>query len=309
MKKYLIALLVFASAALAGAEPARIALMDFEDQTGVKSDSLLNAKIDTTAFAAKGMYLLGKDLANQGEYTLIDRRDFISQIEKLQPTDAGMSKPTKPSFLHAAQALRADVVLRGQLVSFSTGKQIVNQGGYETEFATLSLRVSLEALDAVDGSVIAIADGSASGNYRQTKENFSVISEDDALTLYEKAIAEALPSITAALDGRMAKQQERAKIKLSIKTSADPAMIEIDGILVGTSPVENMEVYQGDHVLTIGKAGYRDITKRILFEKNTEIEVPMMRIELSAEETKDVLEKIRLNVIETEPGLIIRTVD
>ena len=247
MKKHLIALLVFSSAALAGAGPARIALMDFEDQTGVKSDSLLNAKIDTAAFAAKGMYLLGKNLANQG--------------------------------------------------------------GYETEFATLSLRVSLEALDAVDGSVIAIADGSASGNYRQTKENFSVISEDDALTLYEKAIAEALPSITAALDGRMAKQQERAKIKLSIKTSADPAMIEIDGILVGTSPVENMEVYQGDHVLTIGKAGYRDITKRILFEKDTEIEVPMMRIELSAEETKDVLEKIRLNVIETEPGLIIRTVD
>ena len=309
MKKYLIPLLVLAGATFACAEPARIALMDFEDQTGVKSDSILSGKIDTTAFAAKGAYLLGKVLANQGEYTLIDRRDFITQIEKLQPTDAGIPKPTKPSFLHAAQALRADVVLRGQLVSFSTGKQVINQGGYETEFATLSLRVSLEALDAVDGSVLAIADGSASGNYRQTKETFSVISEDDALNLYEKATTEALPTITAALDGRMAKQQERAKVKLSLKTSADPALLEIDGILVGSTPVDNLEVYQGDHVLTIGKAGYRDITKRILFEKDTAIEVPMMRIELSAEETKDVLEKIRLNVIETEPGLIIRTVE
>jgi hypothetical protein len=308
MKKIIFTALLFAGFVAASCSaPLRLALLDFEDQTGLKSDAQLGGAIAPGALAGKGVFLLTKHLLGAESISLIDRRDFIEQIEKLQPTDSGEAKPTKPSFLHAAQALRADVVLRGSLLSFSTGKQVVNQGGYETEFSTLSLHVAVEALDAVDGSVIAMADSTASGNFRQTKEHYTVISEEDAMGLFDKALAQAVPQLEISLKNRMERESSRPKVKLTLKTSADPALIEIDGILVGSTPVENLEIYQGDHVITVGKQGYRDITKRILFEKNTAIEIPMMRTQLSAEELKEIFEKIRLNVVEVDPGIIIHT--
>ena len=305
MKKTLLLVSGWALATSLWAAPMRVALMDFEDQTGQAADQSLGGAIKPGALAAKGVMLMSQQLLTQTNFTLIDRRDFIAQIEKLAPRDMGRSTPTKPSFIHAAQALRADAVLRGSLLSFSSGKQVVNQGGYKTDFSTLSCRVSLEALDPVDGSVIVVANGTARGQFRQTDQSYTVLSEDDAVGLLEKALNEALPRLQTAISERQARAEARPKLRLSVKTSADPAMVEIDGILVGTTPLERVEVYQGDHVLTIGKPGYRDITKRILFERDAQIEVPMMRTELTAEEQKDILEKIRLNVISVDPGMRI----
>jgi hypothetical protein len=122
-----------------------------------------------------------------------------------------------------------------------------------------------------------------------------------------KAIADAVPTIEKSVESRQAQAAARPKIKLSVKTSADPALLEVDGILVATTPVENLEIYQGDHVMTVGKAGYRDVTKRIMFDKSSSIEVPMLRTELSADEWKSVLEKARLNILNYQPDLIIHT--
>jgi hypothetical protein len=315
MKRFILMLaVVVVGTAVASAAPIRVALMDFQDQTGMQSDAALGGGMAPGALADKGLYLLGQQLLDQEGFSLIDRRDFMSQVEELQPKDRGEKTPTKPSFIQAAQALRADVVLRGSLLSFSTGKEVVDQGGYKTEFFTLSLRVSIEALDSVDGSVVAMVDGAARENFRQTDSHYTELSEDDAIRLMEKAIGSAAPKLVSALQGKTSKLESRPKVKLSVKTSADPALIEIDGLLVGTSPIQNLEIYQGDHVLTVGKAGYRDITKRILFEKGAEIEVPMMRTELSADEMKDILEKARLSVTSVngdvlQPGFIIKTVE
>ncbi len=314
MRRFISVLMaVAAGTAVASAEPIRVALMDFQDQTGMKSDADLGGGIAPSALAGKGVFLLAEQLVGREGFTLVDRRDFMDQMEKLQPKDMGEKTPVKPSFIQAAQALNTDVVLRGSLLGFSTGKKVVDQGGYKTEFSTVSLRVGIEALDSVDGTVVAMANGVADGSFRQTAASYTVMSEEDAIGLMQKAIAQALPNIGNALETRLSKLASRPKIKLSVSTSADPALIEIDGILVGTSPVKDLDIYQGDHVLTIGKPGYRDITKRIRFEKNTEIEAPMMRTELSAEEMKEVLEKARLDILSTggilEPGLIIKTVD
>jgi hypothetical protein len=305
---------VVVGASVASAAPIRVALMDFQDQTGMKSDADLGGGVAPSALAAKGVFLLSEQMVGKEGFTLVDRRDFMDQMEKLQPKDMGEKTPTKPSFIQAAQALNTDVVLRGSLLSFSTGKRVVDQGGYKTEFSTASLRVGIEALDSVDGSVVAMANGVADGNFRQTAANYTVMSEEDVIALMQKAIAQAIPNLENALETRLSKLESRPKVKLSVKTSADPALIEIDGILVGTSPVQNFDLYKGDHVLTVGKPGYRDITKRILFEKNTEIEVPLMRTELSADEMKEVLEKARLDVISVnggvlQPGFIIKTVE
>ncbi len=308
-KMWLLMVWVVLAGVLSGlAAPVRVALLDFEDQTGMKSDPLLGGLIQSGALANKGVSLMGKELLDQEMFTLIDRRDFMSQMEKLRPTDSGKLTPTRPSFIQAAQALGADVVIRGSLQSFSPSKNVVNQGGYKTEFSILSMRVSLEALDAVDGAVIAMADGVSSEKIRQTEQTYSSLSEEDAINLMEKAIGQAVPTLKAALEKREARLASRPKIKLNIKTSADPALIEIDGILMGSSPIEGLELYEGDHVLTVGKPGYRDITKRILFQKDTAIEVPMMRTELSAEEMKDILEKIRMTAVVGDPGLVIHTI-
>ena len=301
-------------ASVASAESIRVALMDFEDQTGMKSDIALGGGIASGALAGKGVFFLSEQLVGKEGFTLVDRRDFLDQLAKLQPTDNGKETPTKPSFIQAAQSLNADVVLRGSLLSFSTGKKVVDQGGYKTEFSTASLNVGIEALDSVDGSVVAMVNGSADGNFRQTAATYTVMSESDVIALMQKAIAQAIPNLENALQTRLSKLASRPKVKFSVKTSADPALVEIDGILVGTSPIQNLELYQGDHVLTVGKTGYRDITKRIMFEKSTEIEVPMMRTELSAEEMKEILEKARLDMISVnggvlQDGFIIKTLE
>ena len=311
MKKYLLKMLagVALTGAALAAEPMRIAVMDFDDQTGQRADALLGGSVAPAAIAAKGAFLVGQRLLSQKNFTLIDRRDFIAQIEQERPTNQGKKTAARPTFIHAAQALRADAVLRGSLMSLSTGKEVINLGGNRTEFTALTVRVGLEALNPVDGSVIAMTSGSAQMRARQTAAQSVELSEDDVLGVVEKAIDDALPKLQTALIQAQQAQLERPRIKLSVKTSADPALVEIDGILIGTTPLVAAEIFRGDHVLTIGKAGYRDTSKRILFEKDTSIEVPMIRTELSAGEIKEIYEKARLNIFQGEPGMLINTIN
>lgn len=297
-------------ASLAWADaPVRAVVLEFQDLTGQRSDALLGGAVAPGAMAEKGVFLLGKSLANRPGFVLVDRRDLLDQMDKLSPKDQGEKTPTRPSFIQAAQALRADVVLRGSLMSLSPGKQLINQGGQQVELTTLSVRVALEALDALDGTVIAAQDGVARQSFRQTASLQTALGEDEILSLMEKALNDAVPAIEQGLRERAVAARARPSVKLSITTSADPALIEIDGVLVGSSPLKDFAVYQGDHVLTIGKPGYQQVTKRILLEKDSAIEVPMIREQLTAEELKEIYEKIQLKVIQTEPGLIIHTIE
>ncbi len=308
MRTFLALSLLLGSVGLAGAQsPTRVAVLEFQDQTGMKADALQGGGIAPGAMAEKGVFVLGKTLANRPGFTLIDRRDLMEQMDKLKPMDQGEKTPTKPSFLQAAQLLRADVVLRGSILSLSSGKQMVNQGGYQADLSTLSVRIGLEALDAVDGSVIAASDGVARHSVRQTANVQTQLGEDDILMLMEKAVSEAVPAMEKALSARAEQQKQRPTIKLAIKTDADPALVEIDGVLVGSSPVEEIEVYQGDHVLTISKPGYQQVTKRILFEKDARIEAPMLREQMTADEWAKIYEKASLKIIKADPGVIVNT--
>ena len=295
-----------AAAAMAGT-PARVAVLEFQDQTGMKADALQGGGIAPGAMAEKGVFVLGKVLANRPGFTLIDRRDLMEQVEKLRPKDQGELTPTKPSFLQAAQSLRADVVLRGSILSLSSGKQMVNQGGYQADLSTLSVRVGLEALDAVDGAVIAVSDGVARHSVRQTANLQTQLSEDDVLMLMEKAVNEATPALEKALAARAEQQKQRPTVKLAITSDADPALVEIDGILVGSTPIEQIDVYKGDHVMTVSKPGYQQVTKRILFEQDSRINVPMLREEISAEEWVEIYKKASLKVIQADPGVTVNT--
>lgn len=298
----------------AGAEtlpPLKVALLDFENQANVSSDKNLVGGIPPQSIADKGAFTLMGLLANDPGFVLIDRRDFISQMKNIQLKDGEKTTTLKPSFLRAAQALNANAVLKGCLLSYSPGKQIVNQGGIKTEFTTLTLRVTLQALDTRDGAVIASSEGTATQNYRQSDVQQTVVGEDQLLDLLQNAMKKAVPALNQSLQARFTRERNRPMVKLSVKTSADPALVEIDGILIGTTPLNNFQVYAGDHVLTVGKAGYQDVTKEMLLKADANIEVPIFRTKLSAEEVKQVLDKARINVVTgtIEPAVIIGTVD
>ncbi len=311
LANWLLAVVIYSGTGwIAQAEaPLRVAVLEFQDQTGLRSDPRLGGAMPAGALAERGVFMLGKHLVNHPGFVLIDRRDFINQVEQQTLLDSGRPTATRPSFLHAAQALRADAVLRGSLISFSPGTRTVNQGGHRAEFATLSVRVALEALDAIDGTVVAVADGTAETQVRQTAAVQTTLGESQILDLLDEAVARAVPALEQTLAARAERQRERPTVRLSVHSTADPALVEINGILVGTTPLEDFEIYKGDHVLTVGKPGYRDVTKRILFEHDSRVEVPMLRTELSADELKEVLESMRLHLFLGEPGIVIHRLD
>lgn len=292
-----------------GGAPVSVALLDFTNDTGQSPDARLGGAVNPDALTQKGVPILGKRLLDAPGFRLIDRREFFAQMEKIQPADNGQPTAARTSFLRAAQALNAEMVVRGSLQSLSTRKESISQGGHRAEFTRLSLRIALEALDTHDGAVIAIAEGSATESVRQTEAVQTELGEEDLVALLDQAVGAALPKLQDALTRRQTADAARAKVKLNIASSADPAIVEIDGLMVGTTPIEGLEVYQGDHVLTVGKAGYRDVTKRILFDRDSKIEVPLFRAELNAEEMKAVMEKMRLSVVVGEPGIIVQPLE
>jgi hypothetical protein len=303
----LITILAFSLSALSvHAKPVRVIMLDFADETGAGVDIDLTGGLNSKAFAEKGPYYLQKALISSPEFTLIDRRDFIQQIEQLQPRDGSdpipdtffatkeRRTPLSPTFFNAARSLNGDALIRGSLLALSTSKQKINQGGHKAHFTTLNLRVMLQALDTVNGDVIAIEEGKASRKFRQTLNVHTEIGEDDLLDLYQQAIAAAVPGIETQLKGRMDKD---TKVKLWIQTSADPALIELDGILLGSSPVENVEVLRGDHTLSVTRPGYESITKKIMLDSDMKITVPMISNQLNAQERKEALSNMNLRML------------
>lgn len=305
MATWFAAVTVCASLSLSAA-PIRVAVLDFQDQTGMKSDPLLGGAASTGAMADRGVFLLGKLLADKDGFALVDRRDLLAQMDRLKPSDMGEKSPVRPVWLHAAQLVRADAVLRGTLMTMSAGKQMVNQGGFATELSMMSLRVGVEALDANDGTVLAAADGVARETIRQSEAVKTLLGEDELITMMEKAVGDAVPKIMAALQKRAEAQKQRPTALLAVKTTADPALVEIDGVLVGSTPLTRFEVYAGDHVLNISKPGHQMVNKRILITKDTQIDVPMLREQLTAEELKDIYDKAQLSVIQGASGLLIQ---
>jgi len=306
----LVATLFFILAALSTqARPVRVIMLDFADETGGSADVALTGTIDSKAFTEKGVYFLEKSLLASPDFSIIDRRDFIQQIEQLQLRDgsdpipdtffATRERPTplSPTFFNAARSLDGDAMIRGSLLALSTSSQKIDQGGYQTEFTTLNLRVMLQALDVVNGSVIALEEGRASRKFRQTTSVQTGIGEDELLQLYQQAVAAAVPGIEMQLKGRL---QSQSKVKMWVQTSADPAMIELDGILLGSSPVEGVEVLRGDHTLSVTRPGYETITKKIILSGDMKIMVPMISDQLNAEERKEALANMNLRIWKIE---------
>ncbi len=306
-------LAVFFSALLcaAHAAPVRVVLLDFEDETGLASDPQLGGTIDTKTLARKGIYLLAQEMLGTPEFSIVDQRDFMAQMNRLALRDEGESSPLKPSYLDAARALNADVLLRGGLLSFSTAKEQIDQGGHKVSMADVSLTVALQAQDAVDGAVIAAATGSARRSFRQTASVQTVLGEDDVLALLKEALAAATPQVREGIRRKVAELAARPRVRLTVLATEDPAMVEIDGVLVGTTPMEDLELYRGEHLFHVSRPGYESITKRVNLSRDAVVRVPMLRTDLTADEKRKILEsaELRAYVTDGRPDLVIQTIE
>lgn len=291
---------------IAAAAPLRVALMDFDDQTGAKPDASIAGIIDTASLARKGIDLAAKQLVDQKAFTLIDRRDFIAKLQQTTPKELMEGRP-RPGFIQAAQLMGASAVLSGSLSSFSTGKETYTIDGTKTELTKLSVRVTIRALDVVDGTVIAVVDGVAEQPFRQTDSVKTQLGEEDILKMMESALAQSIPKLSAALTKHQTEAQ-RPKAVLNIDSSDNPALVEVDGILVGSTPVTGLEVYQGDHTLTVSRPGYATMAKRIVVDRKFQISVPMLRTDLTAEEKKQLLDKaqMRMYITNGKPDILIQ---
>lgn len=288
------------------AAPLRVALLDFEDDTSSKADVGTTGVINTGTLARKGVDLMSKQLLDQKTFNLIDRRDFISKLQQATPAEIMAGHP-RPAFIQAAQLLGATAVLGGSLSSFSTSKEKYNLGENRTELTKLSMRVTVRALDVVDGSVIAVVDGVAEQSFRQTDAMQSTLGEEELLVLMENAIAKTIPKLNAALTRHQGAEQ-RPKAILNVDATENPALVEIDGILVGATPITGLEVYQGDHTLTVSRPGYVTMAKRIVVDRKFQITVPMLRTDLTVEERKQILDKAQMKVFLSngKPDILIQ---
>jgi len=294
MKKGILTMLMIVQAMSLTAAPLRVALLDTEDLTGQKPDPVVGA-LKAETIARKGAPLVGKVMLKSDAFSVIDRRDFTSRVDRFRREEP--LRQDNATVLQAARALRADAILKSSVLSMSAENRNINQAGYNVEFKRLTMRVMLEVLDTKDGSIIGIADGTASREFRITAADATTLGEDEILQMFESAVSKAMPVIEQSVIRRMERKAERGHVALTLKTLAEPAMVEIDGMLVGTTPIEKMEIYPGDHVITITKPGYQEISKRILITRNTTLTVPMLRNELTMEELKEIAKDMSLNRI------------
>ena len=81
-------------------------------------------------------------------------------------------------------------------------------------------------------------------------------------------------------------------------------------MLVGSTPLESLNVYAGDHVIRISRPGYQSFTKRLVLNSNTEITVPMLRTDVTAEERVKILNSAEMKVFmqNERPDVLIQEI-
>ena len=185
--------------------------------------------------------------------------------------------------------LGVDAILAGSVLSFSTSTENVNRGPNAVDFTNLSLRVSVRALDAVDGTILAMGEGVGQKKVRQSGSSTLTWGEEEMLEIMGDAIEAATKELTPQLLERIESRQARPRVRLTILATDDPALVELDGMLVGSTPMESLQVYAGDHTPRVSRPGYQTISKHLLITGDLSITAPMFRKDLTALEKKEML--------------------
>ena len=299
--KITLALLTIPSLIMAA--PLRVAVLDGIDETSGRPDGSKYIETPADSFAKKAYYLLASELTADPGMSVIDRRDLLGQVQKSEK--AGVVGAA--SVIRAAQMLNADMIVKPVLLVFAASKELIDIDKQATENVKLQMRISIQAISPVDGSVIAMAEGSAINSFRQTDSVKRTIGDAEAAQMMEESMKIAVPVLLHKIKANQAAIAQKPVKKLTITTDSEPALVEIDGLLVGSSPLKDYEIYEGDHAITVSKPGYRTLAKKINITKTVSIQVTMLRTVLSADEIKELASKAKINIYSgIEPALIMK---
>lgn len=302
---------ILISAAVQAAD-IRIAVLDFENLSANGEQQEYRFTVPSGNLEKKCTLILSEKISAAASTAVIDRRDFM---DKIAASDSGKqaSSRAEPSFIHAAQMLRADAVLRGSILSLSSGTRKVNPSkeGKPVNFISFSVRVIVQAIDPVDGTVMASAQGKNVTDIRQTEAEQTVLGEEDLLSMLDNAIVDAVNSMLKQLPEKVSAKAARERVSLSVDTTDNPCMVEIDGILVGTTPVREIQVYRGDHLISVTRPNYTTVTKNLMLESSVSITVPMFRTDLTAEERIEILKGPNMKIFMTggRPDILIQSLE
>ncbi len=285
------------------AAPLRVAVLDGIDETAGRSEESKYIQTPADSFSKKAYYLLASQMTTDVDMSVIDRRDLLGQIQKSEKDGSAGGA----SVLRAAQMLNADIMVKPVLLVFAVSKEIIDINNQTTENINMQMKISIQALSPVDGSVVAMAEGGAKTSLRQTASVKKTMGDAEATQMIEESMKEAVPALLQKIKANQVAVAQKPVKKMTITTESDPALVEIDGLLVGSTPLKDYEVYEGDHAITVSKPGHRGLSKKINITKNVSIHIPMLRTELTAEEIRDLMSKAKVNIYSgIEPALIIR---
>ena len=198
------------------------------------------------------------------------------QTAKAEATVDGPSR--EASALRTAQLMGADYLVFASLVSLGENKLNVQAYGTTQQQTVTTLRVALRILEGaggaqVYGDTIVVSEKIAQNAFAQVEAGDLV---DTLLDRGAVELASRVGDSRAKLEAARAAAPALASVKVT--TPEAGAAVEVDGVVVGTTPGA-FQIRPGVHEVRVSKEGYATWEKSVAFADGMELSVPL---ELSA---------------------------
>lgn len=198
------------------------------------------------------------------------------QTAKSEGTVDGPAQET--SALRTAQLMGADVLVFASLVSLGENKTSVQAYGMTQQQTVTTLRLALRVLDGGAGAQL-YGDTIAVSEKIAQNANLQVQADDLVNTLLDRGAVELAGRVRGSVAKiEAAKPAAPALANVTVKSTAEGAAVEVDGVVVGTAP-GTFQIRPGVHEVRVTKEGFATWEKSVAFVDGQTLDVPM---ELSA---------------------------
>ena len=177
------------------------------------------------------------------------------------------------SALRIAQLMEADYLVFASLVSLGENKVNVQAYGMAQQAKTATLRLALRVLEGdrgaqIYGDVVAVSE-----KILETA-NLQVDAGDQLNALLDRGAGELAGRVRGSVAKIEAAKPAAALASVTVRTPAEGAAVEVDGVVVGTAP-GTFQIRPGVHEVRVTKEGYATWEKSVAFADGQVLDVPM----------------------------------
>ena len=268
---------------LAGmAQAAPKAALFVQNRAGAPLEAQLDAFNDliSTRLTAAGFEVIRAQdvLARFAESRSAEENQALRQaIEALQTVKAEgtVEGPSQEAAaLRTAQLMGADYLVLASLVSLGESKMNIQAYGVTQQQTVTTLRLALRVLEGVRGAqiygdVVAVSEKVAQNS------NLQIQTDDLVNTLLDRGAGELAGRVQGSIAKIEAAQPADAALAaVTVKSTAEGAAVEVDGVVVGTAP-GTFQFRPGVHEVRVTKEGYAAWEKSVNFTDGMALVVPM----------------------------------